>query len=536
MLTASDIARSGVAGTSTAERRKRAEFLAWALADFQRFVGLCKIIPKDGVKRRFILNDIQRRYCSTRTARDTILKPRQIGFTTLEQARDIYTLITKPGARVVTTCQSMTDHTPALQLSANYGVMFTALREAGLALNFRSESAMKWVLAERDASLRIVEAGASEAAAQKKGRAGTVTRLHCTETAFYDYADDTLNALMEAVPGPEHGSEIVNESTANGAGGWFHSNYKAAEAGTNGFRAHFFPWFDASEYALELEPGEVIEPRTPHEEMLARKGVKPEQLKWYRRKVTGTSQDKTDQEYPSDPETCFLASGRSFFDQAVTKVQLEAAPSEPLEKRNNDRLWIWKLPQAGHGYVIGADAAEGVGKDDSAAPVLDWITGEHVATILGDLQPYDYAAELACAGYLYNTALIAVERANHGHAVLQALVHPPANPDGSPQHAYPCLYVAADEKLGWVTSPVTRPVMLDDLAEAHRQGFFKTPDRRLLQQVKTFVVPANGKPQAASGEKDDLVLGAAIGWEVRQRGGWVPPQVAEEIQPYERTW
>lgn len=537
MLTASDISRTGVAGNTAGERRQRAEFLAWALGDFQRFVGLLKILPKDGVKRRFVLNPIQRRYCATRTQRDAVLKPRQIGFTTLEQARDIYTLLTKPGARVVTTCQSATDHTPALLLSANYDVMFTSLREAGLALNFRSESATKWVLADRDASLRIVEAGASEAAAKKKGRAGTVTRLHLTETAFYDYAEETLNALLEAVPGEEHGSEVVNESTANGVGGWFHKNCKAAADGTNGFKLHFYPWFEAAEYSAPLEPGERIEPQNDREALLVSKGVTPEQLKWFRQKVALKGQDDTDQEYPSDPETCFLASGRSFFDQHVTKTQTELAPLEPLEKRLNDRLWIWKHPQPGRGYVIGADTSEGTGADDSAAPVLDWETGEHVATLLCNIDPWDYAADLSATGYLYNTALIAVERNNHGHSVLQALKHPPALADGTPQAPYPCLYVAADEKPGWLTSPVTRPVMLDDLAAAHRQGFFKTPDRRVLQQFKTFIIPASGKPQAAPGEKDDLVLGAAIGWEVRLRGGWVPPPAEDtEIEPYERQW
>ncbi len=139
-------------------------------------------------------------------------------------------------------------------------------------------------------------------------------------------------------------------------------------------------------------------------------------------------------------------------------------------------------------------------------------------------------------GYLYNTALLAPERNNHGHSVIQTLNHPPPLPDGTLVGAYPCIYVAADGKQGWLTSPVTRPVMLDDLNDAVRKGFWKSPDARLLQQCKTFVINTNGKPEAASGEKDDLVLSAAIGWEVRQRGGWAPPQPTEEISAYERTW
>src|SRR5690348_4378550 len=142
-------------GLSTGRRtpggdRQRAEFLAWALSDFTRFASLVEIIPKGGTRQRLVLNDIQRRYSAERTQRDTVLKPRQIGFTTLEQARDIYHFLTVPGARCVVTCQSTTDHTPSRLLSANYRVMFAALERAGIQLDFRTESATAWVLADRD--------------------------------------------------------------------------------------------------------------------------------------------------------------------------------------------------------------------------------------------------------------------------------------------------------------------------------------------------------------------------------------------------
>lgn len=525
MLTASDISRSGVIGDTKAERRQRAEFLAWALEDFSRFVGLCKIIPKDGVKRRLVLNEVQRKYCQHRTARDAVLKPRQVGLTTLEQARDLYLFLTDPGARVVATCQSASDNTPALLLSTNYQVMIEGLREAGLRLDFRQESVTKWVLADRDASLRIIPAGASEAAAKKKGRAGTVTRLHLTETAFYEFADDTLNALLEAVPGPEHGSEVVNESTAAGAGGWFYRNCHAAAAGQNGYRLHFFPWFDAKEYAVPLDLGEVIRPENEREALLISKGVTPEQLKWYRQKVGANGQDNTDQEYPSDPETCFLVSGRGHFDQGVTKGLLDQA-TEPIERRDQYRVAIWKRPILGRGYVIAADPSEGTGGDPAGCVVYDWETGEHVASVSGQYTPWALAEASSKLGHEYNTALIAPERNNHGHSMILALTRP--------EIAYPLIYQHDDEKYGWPTNAVTRPVMLDELEHAHRSGLWKSPDRALLGQMKTFITGPTGKPEAAPGEQDDLVLAAAIGWAVRARAP--KPETTPDIRPYERQW
>jgi hypothetical protein len=465
------------------------------------------IVPKSGGRIKLVLNEIQRAYCDARTQRDIVLKPRQVGFTTEEQARDIWHFLTVPGARVVATCQSLTDHTPSKLLASNYRVMFDSLQRAGVPLNFRTEAANEWVLADRDASLRIIEAGASEAAAQKKGRAGTITRLHLTETAFYEYAEETLNALLECVPGIEHGSEIVSESTPNGAQGLFYRQCKAAEAGDSGYKLHFFPWFMAGEYAAPLEPGERVVPRDEVEERLAAAGCGPEQLKWYRRKVLDKGPDMAAQEYPSDPETCFLVSGRSFFDEPATARLVAEAPSEPIEVRDRHRVRIWRKPEQRHTYILSVDTSEGGGGDPSGALVYDRATGEHVATIDGQFAPWELAKCCAALGREYNSCLIVVERNNHGHAVLQALDR---------EEHYQNIYKHEDDKLGWPTNVATRPTMLDALEDSHRRGLWKSPDRTVLSQFRTFVIKSSGKPEAANGEHDELVMAAAIGWAVRQ--------------------
>ncbi len=496
-----------IVGTAEAERRKRAEFLGWALGDFRRFCALIDIVPKDGRRRKFQLNAIQSAFCLDRTGRDVVLKPRQVGFTTLEQARDVFRFLTVRGARVVVTCQSTTDHTPAKLLSSNYRVMFDGLQRAGLNLKFRTQSSTEWALADRDAVLRIVGAGASEAAASKIGRAGTVDRLHLTETAFYEYADETLNALLECVPSRELGSEIVSESTPNGAAGVFYRQCRAAQTTASGYRLHFYPWFAAGEYAVALEPGEIIRPATEREQALVLRGVTPEQLKWYRQKVAEKGQSLTDQEYPSDPDTCFLVSGRCFFDQAVTSGLVEAA-TDPIERSDRDRISVWKRPEKGIEYLISADTSEGGGGDPSGAVMRIRETGEHVATISGQYTPWELARACAELGRKYNTALVAVERNNHGHAVLQALER---------EERYPNIYQHDDDKPGWPTNAVTRPTMLDALEDAHRKGLWASKDRAVLSQFRTFIVGPTGKAEAARGEHDDLVMAEAIGWAVRQR-------------------
>lgn len=491
--------------------RARVELLRKAFERFETFCGLLDIVPKDGRRRKFQLNQIQRLFCIDRSGRDIVLKPRQIGFTTLEQARDIWHFLTFPGARVVTTCQSLQDNSPLRLLSNNYRVMFEGLQRAGVALKFRTESSTEWALADRDATLRIVVAGASEASASKKGRAGTISRLHLTETAFYEFADATLNALNECVPGREFGSEIVNESTPNGAAGFYYNQCQIAKASKGAYKFHFYPWYQQSEYRTALEPGTtfVVDQDNERERELAALGLTPEQLLWYRNKVLEKGQDKTDQEYPTDPETCFLVSGRSFFSQRVTTALIAKAPRGPIESRKSGQIRIYEKPIAGQEYVFSLDCSEGVGGDPSGGLMYHRQSGRHVATLDGQFQPYDAAEVGAALCKEYNGALFVVERNNHGHAVLVALKDPRIN--------YPRVYRHEDDKRGWPTNVVTRPVMLDALEDAHRNGLWTSPDVHLLGQMRKFIINDQGKPEAAAGEHDDMVIAAAIGWMVRQR-------------------
>ena len=491
------------------QERRRLE-RAWK-GDFATFCGKLDIIPKGGKRTKLQLNPIQEKYNRTRTARDVVLKPRQIGFTTLELARDIHEFVTVPGARVVVVVQSITDHGPLKQVSQAIRIMLEGLRAEGVELNFRTETLSEWVLADRDASLRIVEAGASEAAAETKGRSGTITRLHLTETAFYEYAEATLNALLECVPGPEFGSSIVIESTANGAAGMYYDQYQAASKRQSGFTAHFYPWWEQPEYALPLDDGEVIEPEGDRERAMMAAGATRENLKWYRRKVAEKKrQELVDQEYPSDPETCFLVAGRTFFDRDIT-VRLRAKTRDPIAVEMAGELRIWKQPEPGKDYVATVDPSEGVGGDPGAVIVQERDTGEHVATLHGQFPVGKLAARADAIGLKYNTALLVVERNNHGHAVLEALVDPPKS---SPREAYPNLFRAADGRPGWYSTEVSRSAALDKLEEAHRDGHWWTPDVRVIGEMLTFVVWRSGKAAASPGAHDDLVLPTAIGWDV----------------------
>lgn len=489
-------------------RAEQSRLETWA-TDYPAFTRCLDIIPRDGQRTKLELNPIQRTYVATRTARDILLKPRQVGITTEELARDVWFFLTRPGARVVVVCQSMTDHNARNELSAKIQVMFQALASEGVVLDFDRESTTMWTLPRSQSTLTIVEAGASEVSAQKKGRGGTVHRLHVTELAFFEHAQATLNALLESVPDPRFGSEVVFESTANGAGGYFFDAYQRAKRQEGAFKAHFFPWFEQPEYATALEPGEVVEPRTERERLLVeRHGLTPEQLKWYRAKVADKTQDLVDQEYPSDEDTCWLVEGRPYFDPEAQKI-LALKTREPIETRRilhgEAVLMLWAKPRPKGVYLIAADPSEGVKRDESAAALYDHETGQHIGTLHGQLRPWDFAGELAKLGAEFNGALIAVERNNHGHAVLDALIE---------SHRYANIFHdLRDGRPGWLNTEVSRARALEALFAIHKSGEFATSCATSASQCRTFVV-VKGKPQAQAGSLDDLVLAHAIGNEV----------------------
>jgi hypothetical protein len=105
----------------------------------------------------------------------------------------------------------------------------------------------------------------------------------------------------------------------------------------------------------------------------------------------------------------------------------------------------------------------------------------------------------------YNDALVAVERNNHGHGVLAHLSHA----------QYLNVYREGRQD-GWLTSAVSRPSMIENLAAvlATSQRLFHSP--LFLNECRTFVRQADGNTGAAVGAHDDTVMAMAIAFAVRR--------------------
>lgn len=72
------------------------------------------------------------------------------------------------------------------------------------------------------------------------------------------------------------------------------------------------------------------------------------------------------------------------------------------------------------------------------------------------------------------------------------------------------------DKLGWNTDTLTRPKMLGDLKETIDATGITIYDQTTAEQLSTFIVNKNGKPEAASNTHDDAVMSLAIAWQLYQ--------------------
>ena len=130
-------------------------------------------------------------------------------------------------------------------------------------LGIREVSETSWAFG--DAKLSIRGAGATKASAEKKHRGPTIHRLHITEISSFEYAEEVMNALLDAVPKSNPNSEVVIESTPRGAAGLFYRYYQDAKKGISSFKAQFFRWLSHREYCTPLDKGEVIRAETARE-------------------------------------------------------------------------------------------------------------------------------------------------------------------------------------------------------------------------------------------------------------------------------
>lgn len=324
------------------------------------------------------------------------------------------------------------------------------------------------------------------------GRGMTLHNVLASELALWDKPEEMMLALENAVP---LSGQLIIESTPNGVGNLFHRMWMNKD---NGYEKRAYGWW----WHYSEEEIEKI-----------RRGRDPR---------------KFAQEYSLE----FLASGRNVFDlDVVNKVgakyisRIGDAYEENGQTKfvhEKDGLRMYRDPNPTDNYVAGVDVAEGVsGGDYSVVSIWNRTTGEEVAFWRGHAAPDKFAEQLNKWGRLYNNALMVVEVNNHGLTTLTVLK----------QLMYPQLYFRPakfdaistqwSERLGWKTTKVTRPLLIDDLNQGVRDGTLFPRSEEFYEETVTFVYDDGNNMVPQSGYHDDCIFAAAIanqGFKVLYKG------------------
>ncbi|NCC19217.1 MAG: hypothetical protein EOM29_09790 [Bacteroidia bacterium] len=386
------------------------------------------------------------------------------------------------------------------------------------------------------------------------GRGDTIHSLHCSEYAFWpEGKKDIFAGLIQAVP-PNMETMVVIESTANGFDD-FKDKWDSAVAGESDFVAVFFAWFDLDEYRMPTENDFELMGAGRYGNEVELKNIfdlDDEQLRWRRWCIDNNCSGDLSlfkQEYPATPEEAFIATGDPVFDNAKVMTQLARVRNLEPEARGyfnykkryesvdhaiiSDIEWIddpygyitlYERPllrskgilTSKCPYVIGGDTA-GLGSDYFTGYCINNHTKQNAAVILKQRWNDDlYADQIYCLGMYYNTALIGVET-NFSITPMRELE----------KLKYPRLYLRDrfdnltskyTKALGWETTSKTRPVMIDNLVRWVRESTELFLDSRLLREMLTFIKnPTSGKKEAQEGKHDDLVIAAAVAYQIAEQ-------------------
>ena len=437
-------------------------------------------------------NTAQRVYEERRGRQNIVLKARQMGISTWIAGRFFLKTITRPGTLTVEVAHSREAAEQIFRIVHRFYEQLPEGLRSGVLKTSRA-NAGQILFPDLDSEYRV-----ESAADLNAGRGMTIQNLHCSEVARWGGDAAGTMASLRAALVPE--GELVLESTPNGAHGCFYDEWGRAEE--TGTIQHFFPWWMETAY-LGLP---IPEERWTQEErsLVVANGLTPGQI-GFRRQLHTNFRQNAPQEYAESPEACFLASGSCVFDLECIEKRMRQV-HEPFERRRNGHLWIWFPPQPGRTYIIGVDPAGGGTDGDYAAlQILEQRTGLQCAELRAHIDPRELAKEAAKLAKEYNQALLAIERNNHGLAVLAYL---------TAVERYPAIY-EQNGRPGWLTTAVSRPEMVESLDAALSEEPEIFSSSRLLTECRTFVRRSDGRTEAAAGVHDDCVMAMAIALRVR---------------------
>lgn len=438
--------------------------------------NFCKIKTKESGLKPFILKPAQLDLFNTlkKSNRVIILKSRQIGFSTAVTGWIYHKTITTPGVTSALVGYN-NDLTAELldKIKTFYRTTPDALKPT-IHYNTKFEISFPKV----DSKILVLPS------TENVGRGYTLNFILNTELGFWEKAEEKMMTIEASVP---VNGKIIIESTPSNVGDLYHRMWVS----DNDYVKKEYGWW----WNYSLEDVEIIRKRMNNPRKFA-------------------------QNYSLE----FLTSGRAVFDAETLRNQrkkiLKVGDVVKLYDgtehivREEDGFRIYKPPSPGGIYCLGNDNAEGVaGGDYSVITIFDRSNGEEVGFWRGHISPDRLAKIINKWGRHYNNALAVVESEAHGNVVINCLK----------QLLYPSLYfrpakfdtIASpwSEKIGWKTTKLTRPILVDEYEQAVRDGLLTIHSKEIVDEMTVFVFNNANNMEALEGYHDDAIFSAGLAYQ-----------------------
>lgn len=488
-----------------------------------------------------LINEVETQINDGRPVRFIVLKARQIGISTAIEAL-IFTLsFAWDNTRGLVLAHKQDASQNILEMTNLYWKTFP-FRDL-YTTRYISRKELAWD--ETGSSIRIDTAGGGET-----GRSHTYNLVHASEVAFWPDAPKTMLALNQTVPYTPK-SLLGLESTANGVGNYFYSQWKAAEGSEVEHVPLFFPWHQHPEYKASAA-GLLYTPinNLDDEEVILRNmGISDDRLTWRRwaiKSLCGNDVKKFHQEYPTTPDEAFIATGTNVFPIGFLSKCYQPQPGRPGRIIRDDSsrgikfvhdptgpLRIFKAPsphQWGE-YFIGGDPTHTTRGDFAVAQVINRRTYEQVAVWRGRTDPIAFAKVLRDLGRFYNNATLAPEIEGPGYATIGALIES-GYPNVWRKRGNDKLPGHVNDNYGWSSTYKTKQWMVGFLLKLIMDVEVTIHDRQTFVEARDYVTMDDGTYGPADGsDYDDTVSALAIACVCSASEGPISPFTDEPSYP-----
>lgn len=499
-----------------------------------------------------------------------VLKPRKEGISTLVSALGFHMCEFYPSTNTLIMAHRKDGADNIATISRRFYQQFPSEHKEIKVPIVKEGTVIEWGSLDNTAwDSRMIIASASN---ESVARGFDFNFIHISEEAFFK-SPDALSATKIA---GQQAKYVIEESTANGKDtsfypGWKSAMYledleaywnenKATPQEWNGKIRFFWAWWQDPEYQKAVTDTDIEQMKRtldPEEETLQRLyKLSWEQLAWRRHTIRTRCSDQTmmspedffRQEFPSDPESVFVASGNTVFSLPCIEEQKKKQPdpkthgfvlsAESIQdvlikpsSRNHEQsnYKVYKEPEPGQQYILATTSKRN--EADVCALAVFLRSGaihlEEVLSYRGGMESTHLANLAIHLGYKYNGAYMINNATAGGVMTCQRIA----------RLGYPTIYRRRNEELIGEQNKVDAFVpgikvwrqndqlIVEHLKEAVLLNRIFIKSEWILEDMTTFENDA-GKLQAPEGAKDHGVWVAGLS--VYANNMTAPPIVEKE--------